>query len=174
MFKNVRVFFAGLLFFVVAIIFIANNFIIVSDGVKSYGIIEDKVFGKPIKEFVMLKFRSAEFKKYTEAEDAVNLVLFNLTNLGPKVFENEKLIKHLTQLATTAFQNANTIPDTYLAQSNEELPFYYKKHFLEALRLWSIGLENEDKTKIKEGILHYNLFLEWIKKHKSSDFKNLK
>jgi hypothetical protein len=74
--------------------------------------------------------------------------------------------------ARTAFETASGIPDNHLGRSNPDLPRQYKGQFVESMRLFAEGLEHSDPARVREGMAHYDRFLEWIQSRDRGESKN--
>lgn len=167
----------AILISIFALLFLINNFVIVSDGHKSYGYIEDLLFKKPIKEKFDALFFSKNYLLWKDVNDRAFRVADLLMEHGENIVEDIQLDNKRIQAIDsldTALQKCELIPDDYIRNSNPELLLEYRSHFQNALRLWYEGLQKKDSETILNGIREYNIFLTWIQSSNRNDFKNMK
>ena len=160
-----------------AILFLVNYFARVSDGYKSYGYIEDLLFGRPIKETFDRIFFAKNYLLWNDVNDRAFRVADLLMEYGKNIVDDRQLdnkrIEAINSLET-ALQKCELIQDEYIKNSNPELLTKYRSHFQRALRLWHEGLQNKDSETILKGIREYNIFITWMQSSDRNSFKNMK
>lgn len=162
---------------IIVLLAIANNFIRVSDGYKSYGYIEELLFKEPIKRKFNELFFSKNYVLYEDVNERTFYIAGIIEKFGTEIIDNiiyEKERINAIDILERAISNCSKIPDDYLFNSNPELPAKYRTHFQTALILWHTGLQNKKQDTIIEGNKEYNYFLRWIQSKSRDDFKNLK
>ena len=157
---------------------VSISFCRVSDGKNSYSYLESLLFGRSIGSVISRSFQSNAMNNLQDAADLGDRVAQHLIEHDPELINNPKLDKLRKRVAATArqaFKLSNEIPTEFLAESNSELPKYYREHFVVAMDMWADGLTNSDPALIQKGSEHYDAFLTWIQsKTDEDDFKKMK
>jgi len=160
------------------LLIISISFCRVSDGKNSYSYLESLLFGRSIGSVISRSFHSNSLNNWQDAADLSDRVAQHLIEQGPELVndpKSDKLRKRLAATARRAFELSNEIPTEFLAESNPELPKYFRDHFVVAMDMWADGLNNSDPALIQKGIEHYNSFLIWIQsKTGEDDFKKMR
>ncbi|HRN49269.1 MAG TPA: hypothetical protein PKW69_14650 [Niabella sp.] len=161
----------------IVILFILNSFIRVSDTSGSIGIIEDKLWGHSVWDFVKPPY-SENYKRWESASDASEKVADLLAKYGSEdltlndEFENYR--QQAFEWSRIAYENASAIPEEYLKKSNEELADKYTEYFVKAVGAWKDGFSNKDIDLVEVGIESYNNFLTWMHSKSREDFKGIR
>lgn len=173
--KKILKIFGTFIIVVISLLFIANNFIRVSDGFgDSIGIIEDLTFGKSLFQMVLPPW-SENFKRWDSSSKASKVIGGLLRKYGAQRLLSEPGLKKQKEMAkelsATAYQNASLVPKEYLKQSNGELPTVYFKYFVPAMKHWQKGFLHNSEEDIQSGSIEYNNFLLWMQSKGRNDFK---
>ena len=161
----------------VLVLFGANEFVRVSDGTSSHGIVEEWVFGRAILSSVLTTGKSENRERYERSSELSGRIAQTLTSHGASLLTDSSLEekrKETARMAQSAYELSSKISAEHLRASNHELPEMYTKHFVEAMRLWADGLSQRRTDQIESGITHYNSFLNWIQSKDRSDFQNVR
>ena len=161
----------------IVVLFILNSFIRVSDSSGSIGIIEDKLWGHSIWDFVKPPY-SENYKRWKSASDASEKVADLLEKFGSEdltlnnEFENHR--QEAIKWSKIAYEKASAIPEEYLKKGNEELASKYTEYFVKAVGAWKNGFSSKDINLVKIGIEDYNNFLTWMHSKSKEDFKGMR
>jgi len=155
--------------------FVANTFIRVSTPERSWGIIENVLWGKPFLELFVPQ-PSDNLKRWKAAvessEKVVNIIQkYGVNNLLAKP-ELAKQLEIAQQESENAYMNSNAIPRNYLAESNQELPQAFFSDFVDAMDYWRRGFAGKNKALLDEGRTHYNSYIIWINSKDRNELKN--
>jgi len=167
----------GVIVATVIAIFAANSLIRVSDGSgASWGIVEEKVFGKNIVSFLEPPW-SDNYRRWELANQTSAEIAELIQNHGQEIFtdptlEEKRLLS--TDNLKVAYLAAKEIDLEYLETSNTQLPMMYSGYFVEALSMWHEGFSSKNPQKVAEGTSSYNEFLLWMQSQDKSEFKPLR
>lgn len=157
----------------IAVAFIANQIIRVAENGRTWGIVEEMVFGRPLLDALAPPW-SENFKKWDAATKASGDVADILRTHGIiRLTESTDLAPqraHAISASKTAYSNAIAVTRTYLEASNADLPDAYFTHFVPAMDAIYRGLSEQDARLVREGALEYDIFNDWMKSRKQSDF----
>jgi len=166
-----------ILIVIIVILLAINSFLRVANGSESHGCIEELLFKKSFKKVIDNIFFSGSLNLYNEINESAFFVADLIAEYGYRIVKDEELEDLRTKAINSleiALYKCTKIQDSYLEESNKELPLKYRKHFQKALIHWKNGLENKDTEEVLIGNSEYNTFLIWIKTHERSDFKNMR
>ena len=164
----------GIFFAAIILVFAANNFVRVSTPEKSWGIVENLVFGHPVTDFLTPPW-SQNYKRWKASTEAglaaADLMqkhgLSNLTYSASLTAERQVA----QGICQTGSSNATALSRDYLAASNPKLPEIYFDKFVPALDCWQRGFAKQDLVLVHEGVSKYNEFLIWMQAQDRRDFK---
>jgi len=161
----------------ISITLVANYFIRVAADGRSWGIIEEIIWGRSLIDSFTPN-QSENFKKWDAAAKASERVETLLRTHGiSRLTESADLNQQRAQAweaSKSAYTNAIAIPRDYLQSSNQDLAAAYFIHFVPAMDAVHQGLMAQDSKLVRKGVSDYNKFIEWMQSRKSSDFKELK
>ena len=168
---------AGVIGIAFIILIVANSAVRVGDSSGNIGIIEDKLWGHSIWDFLKPKY-SEDYNRWKSALDASGKVAELLQKYGSSELtlniDLELQRKAAIKLSTIGFENASSITKDYLKENNDELPDKYFSYLVTALDNWQKGLSNKDVELVKQGISKYNDFITWMNSKNRDDFKNIR
>jgi hypothetical protein len=162
---------------IIVLLFTANHFIRVASDGKSWGIVEEFIFGRPLTD-VLAPPWSEEFKKWDTAAKASQTVTDLIHKYGIEgLTTSEKLTEErnlAARASAIAYSNSVAIPRTYLEASNPNLPEMYFEYFVPAMDSLQQGFHLQDVNLVRRGVTNHNNFLLWMQSQKRSDFKDMR
>lgn len=167
----------GVLLSTIVLLFAANHFIRVASDGKSWGIVEEFIFGRPLTDALAPPW-SEEFKKWDSATKASHTVAELIHKHGIEELTTSAKLTEERELAAgasaLAYSNSVAIPRAYLEASNPDLPEMYFRHFVPAMDSFRQGFNQQDVDHVRRGVSDYNAFLLWMQSKKRSDFRSMR
>lgn len=166
--------FWGLVF---AIIVALNTLIRVSDTSGSIGLIEHKLWGHSIWDFIKPQY-SENYKRWKLASEASERVAYLLERYGTdnlirnEEFETQR--REAIKWSGIAYDNASAIPEEYLIKCNEEFSKGYMEYFVNAMLNWRTGFVIKDGVIVEMGVIRYNRFIMWMRTKNSEDLREMR